>query len=142
MNIQKEIIRLVKRYGTSNPFELADYLSIIVIREPLGQIYGYHNYVYRQHFIHINSALDDIHARFTAAHELGHVILHPAINTSFLTRFTFINGARIERQANTFAVTLLCYGIEPVDGFTVRETAAVYGIPREYADMLQKCLFA
>lgn len=42
----------------------------------------------------------------------------------------------------TFAVTLLCYDIEPVDGFTVRETAAVYGIPREYADMLQKCLFA
>lgn len=136
MDTLEIIAQLIRRYNTNDPYELADYLGIIVIREPLGQIYGYHNYVYRQHFIHINSALDDIHARFTAAHELGHVVLHPTINTSFLARFTFASGGRIERQANTFAVKLLSYGIEPVDGFTVREAAAIYGIPREYADML------
>lgn len=142
MDIQGIAQGIARKYKTTDPFRIARDRHVIIRYVPLGMVMGYHCYGYRQRFIIINQELGGHEARFVCAHELGHVILHPATNTSFLTRFTFANGARIERQANTFAVTLLCYGIEPVDGFTVRETAAVYGIPREYADMLQKCLFA
>ncbi|MNB78605.1 Metallopeptidase ImmA [compost metagenome] len=83
--------------------------------------------------IHINNAASEQDQRFTCAHELGHVILHPNVNTPFLRRQTLYSVDRIEREANQFAVELLM----PDDllyefkhkNWTVQEAAAIYGVP-------------
>lgn len=83
--------------------------------------------------IHINNAASQQDQRFTCAHELGHVILYPNVNTPFLRRHTLYSVDRIEREANQFAVELLMpdeflYEFKHKD-YTVQEAAALYGVP-------------
>ena len=73
-NLKDTILRLTKKYNTSNPFELADVLKISVFYEELGTINGYYNKPFRMKQIHINQNLNEQDAKFTCAHELGHAI--------------------------------------------------------------------
>lgn len=107
MNINAIVSFLAKKYGTRNPFELADYLNIEVLYEELGAINGYYNKQLRMKQIHINCNLEDNMKRFTCAHELGHAIIHPEVNTPFLKTQTFLSVNRLEIEANTFAINML-----------------------------------
>lgn len=107
MNINAIVSFLVKKYGTRNPFKLADYLNIKVLYEELGAINGYYNKQLRMKQIHINCNLEDNMKRFTCAHELGHAIIHPEVNTPFLKTQTFLSVNRLEIEANTFAINML-----------------------------------
>lgn len=81
--IKKRVLSLVSQYHTQDPVELAESLNILVLFEDLGQIGGYYNTAYRQKMIHINDRLSDPMRKFTAAHELGHALLHSHMNTPF-----------------------------------------------------------
>lgn len=105
--INNTISRLVKRYGTSNPFELADAMNIAILYEELGTINGYYNKPLRMKQIHINCNLNDKMRKFTCAHELGHAILHPNANTPFLRTSTLFSIDKLEIEANSFAMNLL-----------------------------------
>ena len=107
MNIQSTISHLIKKYGTDNPFELADAMNIAIFYEDLGTINGYYNKPLRMKQIHINNALDERMKKFTCAHELGHAVLHPDASTPFLRAKTFLSIDKMEIEANTFAVNLL-----------------------------------
>jgi Zn-dependent peptidase ImmA (M78 family) len=107
VNIDTLIKKLTKKYTTNNPFELAKCLNIIIFSEPLGEINGYYNTIFRQKQIHINSELPEQKKRFTCAHELGHALMHPKENTPFLRGSTFFSVNKLEIEANTFAVKLL-----------------------------------
>lgn len=107
MNIQNTISCLIKKYGTSDPFELANALHISIFYEDLGTINGYHNKPLRMKQIHINCNLDEHMQIFTCAHELGHALLHPNVSTPFLRSQTFLSVDKLETEANTFAVQLL-----------------------------------
>ena len=100
LDIKGTVNKLIKNNNTNNPFLICEALDIVVKYENLGSILGYCD-------THFNSnALEEIH-RFICAHELGHAILHPKINTPFLRNNTLFSVDKIERQANTFAVELL-----------------------------------
>lgn len=105
--IKETVETLIKKYKTNCPFVLAKKLKVNIVYEKLGETMGYFTNDYRIKFIHINNALSEDESRFTCAHELGHAILHPNINTPFLKRHTLYSVDKIERQANTFAVELL-----------------------------------
>lgn len=105
--IKKRVLSLVSQYHTQDPVELAESLNILVLFEDLGQIGGYYNTAYRQKMIHINHRLSDPMRKFTAEHELGHALLHPHMNTTFLRTNTYFSVDAFERQANTFAAYLL-----------------------------------
>jgi len=107
MTIKETVEAAIKKGESRNPFDLAQALGIIVLWEPLGEIQGYYNCCYRQKFIHINDTLEEHPAAFTCAHELGHAILHPHINTPFLRRSTLFSVDRLETEANRFAVDFL-----------------------------------
>ena len=107
MNIQDTISHLIKKYGTDNPFELADAMNIAIFYEDLGTINGYYNKPLRMKQIHINNVLDERMKKFTCAHELGHAILHPNASTPFLRANTFLSVDKMEIEANTFAAELL-----------------------------------
>lgn len=107
INIRDKVLKLTKKYHTSNPFELADALKITVFYEDLGSIYGYYNCPLRMKQIHINQSLNQHEARYTCAHELGHSILHPHASTPFLRSKTLLSVEKMEIEANTFAAHLL-----------------------------------
>lgn len=135
MDIKKIIEQLVKKYGTSNPFKLADLLGVVIVFEPLGSIYGYYSRSHRTKVIHINENLPYNKQFSTCAHELGHVVLHPDANTAFLKKNTLFSAEKIEVEANTFAVELLLpdelFNIQDCSGFTIYDAIEEKGVPKE-----------
>ena len=133
MEIKQRVNRLCRKYGTRDPFELAERMNILVVREPLGSINGYYNQCYRQKFIHINEELEEYRQKFTCAHELGHAVLHPKANTPFLRDNTLFSVSRLARGANCFAAELLCPDevLLEYPGYTVGELARILGIREE-----------
>lgn len=127
----RELIKkLHKKYRTTNPLELAEYLNITVLFENLGTINGYYNTAFRQKFIHINSNLENHKQKFTIAHELGHAILHPNANTPFLRENTLFSVNKLEREANLFAVYLLISDddLKEYKEFTISQLSSIFGI--------------
>ena len=47
MRITETVERLCRRYGTRDPFEIADQRRILIIFESLGEIRGYCSTAYR-----------------------------------------------------------------------------------------------
>ena len=133
--IKQTVAHLVAKFRTNDPFELASLNNILVLFEPLGEMLGYFNTSRRLKMIHINAAAPLPEQRFTCAHELGHVFLHPKINTPFLHRNTLLSVDRIEREANAFAVELLIPDEMMEDGLTIYKAAAVCGVPEEVAHL-------
>lgn len=71
--------------------------------------------------------------KFVCAHELGHALLHPGINTPFLKASTLFSVNKLEREANEFAVELLLPDDLIKEYWTIQEAAAVYEVPLEAA---------
>ena len=124
------IKKLASKYGTTNPFSLADELGIDVFFCDLGSVRGFYSRAFRQKAIYINCCLSEQQKQFTAAHELGHAILHPKLNAPFLRGSTLLPISKYEAQANIFAIDLLLYGQEET-AFSTSEIASLIGMPEE-----------
>lgn len=76
---------IIEKYNTRNPYEIARKENIIVVFEPLGNIYGYYNIVLGVRFIHIN---EDVPEHFQR--DIVSRLLYPALNSKeeiqFITR--------------------------------------------------------
>ncbi|AJQ60527.1 putative immunity region protein 2 [Bacillus thuringiensis serovar morrisoni str. 4AA1] len=137
MEIKEYILKIVKKHGTTNPFEIAKRKNIIVLFEDLGNTLGFYNTYKRFKFIHINNKIDEFTQRFVCAHELGHAVLHPKANTPFLRNQTFFSVDRLEIEANTFAVELLLTD-EMISAYkdtrlSIQEVAEIHGVPGGFA---------
>ena len=128
---------LIQRYKTKNPIDLAKSMGIIVIFEPLGEINGYFNTAFRQKIIHINSELSYHKQIFTAAHELGHALLHPHANTPFLRESTLFSVNKLEIEANKFAVDFLISDedIRNIKHLTIEKMAIYFGIHKKLMEL-------
>ena len=98
---------LIEKFQSRDPIEIAKGLGIRLLYEELGMINGYYNEIGDLKFIHINNRLSEEQEIFTAAHELGHSILHERTNVLFLHAFTHERTGRMEYEANLFATFLL-----------------------------------
>lgn len=98
---------LVRKYETRDPFRIADFLGLIIIRTPLHGIRGFYQYVKRCGIIYIDSRLKDSEARFVCAHEIGHALMHRGCNRIFMDAHTYFAVNRYEVEANRFAVDLI-----------------------------------
>lgn len=127
------VLELVSEHKSRDPIEIASNLGITILYEPLGSINGYYNTVFGQQFIHINSDLPDHKKVFTAAHELGHAILHPTSNASFLKNKTYLSVDKMEIEANKFAVHLLISDedIKDYQELTINQLSMMYGFHEE-----------
>ncbi len=137
----KELInKLHRKYKTKNPIELAGYLNIQVLFEELGSINGYYNTALRQKFIHINSDLPEFKQRFTAAHELGHALLHPKANTPFLRENTLFSIDKFEKEANLFAVNLLISDedLKEYQEYGINQLSSIFGIHEKLIELRLK----
>ncbi|GGA52542.1 ImmA/IrrE family metallo-endopeptidase [Paenibacillus physcomitrellae] len=130
MDEERLITKLIKTYGTNDPLAIAEQKNILVLFEPLGKnIWGYFSSAHRIPIIHINEKLNEFERTFTAAHELGHSLLHAKLNTPFLRKNTLISVDRIEQEANRFAIKLLIGNAKPEQGETVKFFLLRCGIP-------------
>lgn len=131
MDIKSIVEKLMRKYDTNDPFQLAACLNIVVQRVRLGNTWGYYVSYRRLKAVHINCELPETLQRYTCAHELGHAILHKGVPTPFLKRHTLFSVDKIERQANTFAVELLMPDalMKDYEGFSASDIARFAGIP-------------
>lgn len=107
MDIKRLAERLVRKFGTRDPYKIAEALGYTIIYTPLVGVRGFYQYLKRCHIIYLDSGLDDNTARFVCAHELGHSILHRGLNRIFMDTRTFIATGRYETEANRFALELI-----------------------------------
>jgi len=129
--IKEAAAGLIRRYGTNNPFSIAEARGIPVLFEPLGATLGYFTTYKRISIIHINQSLDEDWQRFVCSHELGHSLIHPKLNTPFLRSNTLYPIDRIEREANEFAVCLLSGTDKPAPDEATQQLFLRCGIPLE-----------
>lgn len=139
--IKQIVTDLIRIHGTNDPFEIASQKNILVLFEELGDIFGYFNTYKRIPMIHINNILSEQDQRFTCAHELGHRIMHPKVNTPFLRKNTLLSVERIEREANQFAVELLMpdFLLQDIQytALTFHKASLAFGVPLELAHLKQ-----
>ena len=125
--------KLIEEFHTNCPFQIAREMGVDIQFERLKDTLGYFSTYKRMKTIHINHDIAEKKQIFVCAHELGHVIRHPATNTLFLKKNTLFSISKIEREANQFAVELLLpdtllYENQDV---SLSHIAALYGVPLE-----------
>lgn len=133
--IKRKVHLLTKKACSSDPFDIAAVLNVKVVFEALGNVNGYYNKTIRMKQIHINEDLPPAMQTFTCAHELGHAVLHPNVNTPFLRRNTLFSVDRMEREANKFAVELLIPDLTEYADMTLDQIATMYGYDRRLIEL-------
>ena len=108
MDIQFRVFKLIKTYGTNNPFKLAKKLNIEIIFDDLGEVRGLFKRILKRKFIFINSELSEFDQMLVCSHELGHAVLHASSNYQFMIDNTkILRLSKLENEANLFASYLL-----------------------------------
>lgn len=126
------IYKLIRRFQSNDPFEIAAGLGIHVRFADLGHgTRGLYFKKLRRRFIVIHDQLDENWQRFVCAHELAHDRLHPGLSRFWLDEQSFFNVGKYERQANKFAVRLLTAGDSLVKGETIEALLQRNGVPEE-----------
>lgn len=112
-NIKLRVKNLVRKYNTSDPFQIADDLGIKIVRLALpNQIRGFLVYVLRRKYIVLNDALCYAAQKVIVCHELGHMRLHPHYGYYLSTNRQYYVPSCYEREANEFALHLLSYSCD------------------------------
>lgn len=125
------------RYGTTEPFELAEKMDITVFFRPLVDIGGYYMMLKNDMKIAvIDSGLPRHLQKFVLAHEIGHSLLHPEQNALMLKSLLWATD-RQEVEADRFAVNLLLSDSMVYDNpdRTVDDWASILGLPREVVEL-------
>lgn len=128
-DIHKIVSYYIKKFETSDPFQIAKDLHIELAIGDIGSRLGCYMYMKRHKCIFLNENLSESELRFVMAHELGHAILHPRQNCYFIRNRTFLSADRIEVEANTFAVELLVPDTEIIENpdLTIGQLARMTG---------------
>ena len=128
-DIKRIVAYYQRKYGTRDPFKIADVLGIEVQIGNIGSKSGCYMYLKRSRCIWLNENLESHEMEYVMAHELGHAIMHPRENCYFIKHKTLFLNSKNEIEANKFAVEFL------ISDNDVKE----YAIERQYSiDMLAR----
>jgi Zn-dependent peptidase ImmA (M78 family) len=72
---------------------------------------------------------------FVCAHELGHAVCHPHLNTPFLKAHTLFSTDKIEHEANAFAVELLMPDSIILEDDSIYNIAHCVGVPEQLVEL-------
>ena len=103
--------RLVQRFGTRDPFQIASGLGIeLMFRDDFGPLKGMYRQIMRNRFIFINAQLPEPLQKIVCAHELGHDQLHRHLIAESSAMYEFMlydMTAKPEYEANVVAAEIL-----------------------------------
>lgn len=106
-DIKTIVNKLVRKYGTRDPYELCDYTNTLYKIGDLGDILGCYLLIKRQKCIMLNEKIIGTPMeKIILSHELGHSKLHWK-NDCYFYGSTFFSRNKVENEANTFAAELL-----------------------------------
>ncbi|WP_025685156.1 ImmA/IrrE family metallo-endopeptidase [Paenibacillus maysiensis] len=126
------IHKLVRKYRTNCPFDIAEALGIHIRYSDLGPATkGLYYRKLRRRFIVIHNGLTPEWERFVCAHELGHDRLHKGVSRFFMEEHSYFCPGKFEMQANRFAVLLLSEGQPPLTDETQEHYLSRIGLPKE-----------
>ena len=110
INIKVRVRHFVNKYGTADPFHLANDLGIQIVRLPLSDdIRGFLVHVLRRKYIVLNDNLCYDAEKITVCHELGHARLHAGSGYYLHPDSSYYVPCYREREANEYAIHLLSY---------------------------------
>lgn len=126
---------LVRRFGTRDPFQIADELGIeVLFCSDFGPLKGMYKVIKRNRFIFINEALSERMQTIVCAHELGHDQLHRNMaKANAIQEFMLYDMAtKPEYEANIVAAEILLDTDELLDyvyhyGYTSEQIARAMG---------------
>lgn len=99
---------LVDKYGTRNPFEIAEKNGITVVYEELGNIAAYYNKAFDKKFIHVNKNIEHrVNYSHLVASMLYHAITDPEYTIIYKHDKTRVELTELESKAEKFASELL-----------------------------------
>lgn len=107
MDIGEIVRKIVKRYSSRDPYEIAKSMNVILVFCPLIDVRGFYQHFQRNNIIYIDETLPRNEQLFVCAHELGHMLLHKKTNFIYMDAKTHLNTNRYEIEANKFAIELL-----------------------------------
>lgn len=105
-DIKRIVSYYVRKFQTTDPFEIADRLGVLY---QIGEIgcEGCYMFLKNHRYIFLNQNLDEQETRMVMAHELGHAVLHRKENCYFIRNKTLLLNSKNEIEANRFASELL-----------------------------------
>ncbi len=128
--IKKHVEKCVRKFGTRDPFELADQMGVLY---QIGKFSfaGCYMFLKNHRYIFLSDQLGENERRVVMAHELGHAILHRKQNCYFIRNKTLFLNSKTEKEANQFAADLLIDDdilLEAKEkGYTERQLARLVG---------------
>lgn len=143
MDIKSLVTKLIKRYNTNDPYEIASYLNFYVYnfnfknRETKGMFVRDRE----NSFIFVSRDLDPSEKKVAVAHELGHGLCHGKANFYYIRDFTFFAVDKYELEANIFAAELLIKDEDilslanELDGCTFDYVSSVLCVPRPLVEL-------
>ncbi|KWX77016.1 zinc peptidase [Paenibacillus riograndensis] len=135
MDINPLIRRLLRKYKTNCPFELAGALNKEIWYRDLGEnTRSMFRKTLRRKYIVIHSGLSEEWQRVICAHELAHALLHPGISRFWIDEHTFFRVGKYEREANQFAVRLLTVNVFFEPGESISDLFLRNNIPNELSE--------
>lgn len=138
MKSVKQVADYYKRkFGTSNPFEMAKLLNIEVLFDNFNKCSGCYLFLKNHRCIFINQNLEGREKMLVMAHELGHAILHKDQNCYFIRNKTYLLCSRIEREANLFAVNLLISDdeLKECESYSIDQLSTAFGLDRKLIEL-------
>lgn len=134
--IKSRVDSLVRRCGTTDPFEIADQIGILY-QFGESKYEGCYMFLKNHRYIFLSNRLTDEEKRLVMAHELGHAVLHRKENCYFIRNKTLFLESKIEKEANIFAADLLISDeilFEAISReYTVQQLARLSGCCEEIA---------
>jgi len=132
---------LIEVYKTRNVYELLDLLEITLIKKKLinDEKGRFLRDMFGNETIFISNELANEEERIVIAHELGHLILHTHLSTSYYTENQLINKNKLEVEANKFAAELLIPDdVNIYEYETIQQLACYLEVPEELVRLKYK----
>ncbi|QIB56513.1 ImmA/IrrE family metallo-endopeptidase [Blautia producta] len=128
-----------KKFGTNDPFVIADNLNVLY---QIGNCRheGYYMFLKNHRYIFLSNKLEDIESKVVMSHELAHAIYDRKENCYFIRNRTLLLNSKSERRANRFAAYLLIDDemLREFSGYTREQFCQCTGYPMELIELRLK----